>query len=89
VVSERLNSMAMVCFWDWVRVVSEGISHTARGLPVNFLVVKTSRVVKFRLAIFGDVLVVGCGVVVGCVVSRGCETRGGIEVRRAFRNVLT
>jgi hypothetical protein len=29
-----------------------GTSHTARGFPANFLVVKTSRVVNCRLAIF-------------------------------------
>ena len=47
-ISERLNSLAMDCFWDWVRVVdsSAGTRIMATGLPAYRVEVKTSRVVK-------------------------------------------
>ena len=53
-VSERLNSLAMACFWVWVRVgeVEEGMRTIARGLPVYLVEVNTSRVRKVK-AILG------------------------------------
>lgn len=45
-VSERLNSLVIVCFWDWDRETPGGMWTIARGFPRNLVVVKTSRVTK-------------------------------------------
>ena len=42
-VSERLNSLAMACFWGVERATLGGIVTTARGLPRKGVEVKTSR----------------------------------------------